>query len=102
MAVELGALPPEVQRFEAYLRTERRASAHTLRSYLVDLEQYTGYLASQGAGVIPASALLVRGWLAQASASAGATSLARKLSACLLYTSPSPRDRQKSRMPSSA
>ena len=26
----------------------------------------------------------------------------RKLHACLLYTSPSPRDRQKSRMPSSA
>ena len=28
--------------------------------------------------------------------------LARRLSLCLLYTSPSPRDRQKSRMPSSA
>ena len=26
----------------------------------------------------------------------------RKMKACLLYTSPSPRDRQKSRMPSSA
>ena len=30
------------------------------------------------------------------------TSIARPLIACLLYTSPSPRDRQKSRMPSSA
>ena len=28
--------------------------------------------------------------------------IARKLLTCLLYTSPSPRDRQKSRMPSSA
>ena len=28
--------------------------------------------------------------------------VAKKLNACLLYTSPSPRDRQKSRMPSSA
>ena len=28
--------------------------------------------------------------------------LLRRLEACLLYTSPSPRDRQKSRMPSSA
>ena len=27
---------------------------------------------------------------------------ARRISCCLLYTSPSPRDRQKSRMPSSA
>ena len=29
-------------------------------------------------------------------------SSAEKIKACLLYTSPSPRDRQKSRMPSSA
>ena len=28
--------------------------------------------------------------------------LAKEVSACLLYTSPSPRDRQRSRMPSSA
>ena len=28
--------------------------------------------------------------------------IVRRMSACLLYTSPSPRDRQKSRMPSSA
>ena len=32
----------------------------------------------------------------------GKTCDLRKLMACLLYTSPSPRDRQKSRMPSSA
>ena len=32
----------------------------------------------------------------------GARGLNDKLSSCLLYTSPSPRDRQKSRMPSSA
>ena len=30
------------------------------------------------------------------------TQISKQLSACLLYTSPSPRDRQKSRMPSSA
>ena len=30
------------------------------------------------------------------------TEVATRLSACLLYTSPSPRDRQKTRMPSSA
>ena len=33
---------------------------------------------------------------------ANARSLAPKINSCLLYTSPSPRDRQKSRMPSSA
>ena len=32
----------------------------------------------------------------------GADASAKMLSFCLLYTSPSPRDRQKSRMPSSA
>ena len=32
----------------------------------------------------------------------GTTPLVAKLNTCLLYTSPSPRDRQKSRMPSSA
>ena len=35
-------------------------------------------------------------------ASAQATAAAAQAKACLLYTSPSPRDRQKSRMPSSA
>ena len=30
------------------------------------------------------------------------SAITEKLSTCLLYTSPSPRDRQKSRMPSSA
>ena len=35
-------------------------------------------------------------------ASLGITLLFGALGACLLYTSPSPRDRQKSRMPSSA
>ena len=32
----------------------------------------------------------------------GASQLVKSISPCLLYTSPSPRDRQKSRMPSSA
>ena len=35
-------------------------------------------------------------------ASSKASGAARNVRACLLYTSPSPRDRQKSRMPSSA
>ena len=35
-------------------------------------------------------------------APAGAGEVVGKLKDCLLYTSPSPRDRQKSRMPSSA
>ena len=41
------------------------------------------------------------GLVSQLGPSAGITKI-RKYSFCLLYTSPSPRDRQKSRMPSSA
>jgi len=44
-----AALAPEIQRFEASLRIERRASTHTLQAYLSDLAQYAGYLAARGA-----------------------------------------------------
>ncbi len=81
MAVDLAALPPEIQRFEAHLRTVKRASPHTVKAYLVDLDQYASYLATRGAPLVPSSALLVRGFLASAGAEAGAVSLGRKLSA---------------------
>lgn len=74
-------LPPEVRRFEAYLRVERRASAHTLKAYLGDLAQYVAYLAERGAPLIPSSPTLVRGFVANAAGEAGPVSLARKLSA---------------------
>jgi integrase/recombinase XerC len=77
---ELAGLPPEVQRFAAYLATERRASDHTRRAYLADLAQYTAFLAEMGQGVIPSSPALVRGFLVRAAGGAGAASLARKLS----------------------
>ena len=72
---------PEVQRFEAYLRVERRASAHTLKAYLADLAQYAAYLAERGAPLIPSSPALVRGFIASSTGTAGPVSLARKLSA---------------------
>jgi integrase/recombinase XerC len=72
---------PEVQRFEAYLRVERRASAHTLKAYLADLAQYTAYLAERRAALIPSSPALVRGFIASSAGAAGPVSLARKLSA---------------------
>jgi integrase/recombinase XerC len=74
-------LPPEVRRFEAYLRVERRASAHTLKAYLADLAQYAAYLAEREAPLIPSSPTLVRGFVADAAGEAGPVSLARKLSA---------------------
>jgi integrase/recombinase XerC len=81
MAVDVAALPPEMQRFAAYLETERRAAPPTVKAYLGDLAQYAAYLAEVGAPVVPSSPALVRGFVACASADAGATSLGRKLSA---------------------
>ncbi len=74
-------LPPEVRRFETWLRVERRASAHTLDAYLADLGQYAAYLAARGAPLVPSSPALVRGFVASLAGAAGPVTLARKLSA---------------------
>jgi integrase/recombinase XerC len=81
MAVDVAALAPELQRFEAHLRNEQRASPHTLKAYLGDLAQYAGFLAAQGQPLVPSSPALVRAFLARAAGEAGAVSLGRKLSA---------------------
>ncbi len=81
MPVDLAALPPEIQRFAAYLETERRAAAHTRKAYLLDLDQYAAYLREVGAPLVPSSPALVRGFLAHRAGDAGATTLGRKLSA---------------------
>jgi integrase/recombinase XerC len=81
MPLDLAALAPEIQRFAAHLASERRGSAHTSKAYLTDLAQYAAYLAETGVALVPSSPAAVRGFLARASANAGASSLARKLSA---------------------
>jgi integrase/recombinase XerC len=80
MALDVSALPPEIRRYAAHLETEKRASAHTVRAYLLDLSQYAEFLSEAGASVVPSSPSLVRAFVARASASAGPTSLGRKLS----------------------
>jgi integrase/recombinase XerC len=79
--MDAPALPPELARFAAHLETERRASPHTRRAYLADLAQYAAFLAEQGAALVPSSPVLVRAFVARAAATAGPTSLGRKLSA---------------------
>jgi integrase/recombinase XerC len=78
--LDLARLPPEIRRFAAHLETEKRASPHTRRAYLADLAQYAAFLEGQGAPLVPSSPGLVRAFVARAAASAGATSLGRKLS----------------------
>lgn len=81
MATEPASLPPEIERFARHLEVERRASSHTLRNYRSDLAQYSAFLAETGGAVLPGSPEAIRAFLARASATSGATSLARKLSA---------------------
>ncbi len=81
MPPDRAALPPELQRFLAHLETEKRASPHTLKAYLVDLDQYARFLAEGGHALVPSTPALVRAFLARQAGEAGATSLARKLSA---------------------
>jgi integrase/recombinase XerC len=76
-----ATLPPEIRRFEASLRVERRASPHTLKAYLADLAQYAAYLAARQEPIVPSSPALVRGFVAAAAGDAGPVSIARKLSA---------------------
>jgi integrase/recombinase XerC len=79
--VPLTDLPSEIQRFARHLEVEQRASPHTVKGYLSDLGQYAEWLAASGQPLLPGSPAAVRAFLARASADAGATSLARKLSA---------------------
>jgi integrase/recombinase XerC len=80
MAEDAAPLPPEVQCFATHLEAEKRASPHTRRAYLADLAQYAAFLAERGEPLVPSSPTLVRAFVASAAASAGATSLGRKLS----------------------
>ncbi len=74
-----------VEEFLSYLRAERDASEHTLRSYRSDLEQFLAYLSGQGRGngVPPPGAVdhvTIRGFLAYLHGEGLAkSSLARKL-----------------------
>ena len=73
---------PLTELFLDMLAAERGAAANTLAAYRRDLDDYAAHLATTKRDV--------------------ATAASDDIRACLLYTSPSPRDRTRSRMPSSA
>ena len=79
------------------LRAARTAQGRTLRDVARDARVSLGYLSEVERGQKEASSELLN-----AICTALGLSLSGVFSHCLLYTSPSPRDRQKSRMPSSA
>lgn len=79
--IDVAALPPEFQRFVRHLETERRASAHTRKAYLTDLDQYAAYLARVNVPAARATPAVVRGFMGHVAGACGATTLARKLSA---------------------
>jgi len=74
-----------IEEYLTYLKAERDASAHTLRNYRVDLEQFLAYLQARGVGggsPTPASVdhLAIRGFLARLhGAHLAKSSMARKL-----------------------
>jgi len=80
VAPDPAALPREIELFARWLRSERRASPHTLRAYLGDLASYSGYLAGRGLALVPSSPAAVRSWLGHQAGSSGPKSLGRKLS----------------------
>jgi integrase/recombinase XerC len=86
------SLPRAVEQFLEYLRVERNFSAHTLRNYRSDLEQFFGFAGSRNANAsgtkakdaLPLSVehQLIRAYLGKLySERAKATTIARKLAA---------------------
>ena len=112
-------LPADVAAFLDHLRVEKRVSAHTLDAYRRDLQALATWAQAQDLAPAAVDNPALRAFVAaEHRRGLSPKSLQRRLSACrsffrwllrhgrieacLLYTSPSPRDRQKSRMPSSA
>ena len=92
-----------VSRYRRYLKLEKGHSANTLDAYMRDLDKLLRYLAAEKIDVLKVKLEDLEFFAASISdLGIGPRSLARILSGCLLYTSPSPRDRSLSRMPSSA
>lgn len=77
-------LEKEIQAFIDHLKYERRYSAHTIRSYQDDLNQFSTYIGKEfdGMGIREISPAIIRSWLAaRKDAGLSSRSLNRKISA---------------------
>src|ERR1700744_6107204 len=72
-----------IERFAVHLRTEKRASPHTVRNYLVNVEQLAAFMRAKGrperAGAV--DIMLLRSYLASLFEANEPSTIARKLSA---------------------
>ena len=69
----------ELERFRAHLEHARRASPHTVRNYLSDLEQYAAWLDEKQIPLEQATHQIIRAYLATLAEGKKETSRARKL-----------------------
>jgi integrase/recombinase XerC len=74
------ALSPLLQKFRAHLEDQQGASAHTVRNYLLDLQDYERYLTERmGLSLLAGSHAAIRGYLGTLSADLAPASRARHL-----------------------
>ena len=88
-----------------FLKDIKNPSDNSIKAYKRDILKFRNFLISNKINKLnDISEEICSSWIGSLySMNIGARSIQRHLSSvCLLYTSPSPRDREKSRMPSSA
>ncbi|MBF5041231.1 tyrosine recombinase XerC [Aggregicoccus sp. 17bor-14] len=74
------ALSPLLQKFRAHLEDQQGASAHTVRNYLLDLQDYERYLTERmGSSLLAGSHAAIRGYLGTLSVDLAPASRARHL-----------------------
>lgn len=75
----MSAAAEDLERFRAYLEHSRRASPHTVRNYLSDLEQYVAWLEEKQVPLRSATHVLIRSYMSTLAVDRKETSRARKL-----------------------
>jgi integrase/recombinase XerC len=79
----MGRMQPLVERFRRHLEAEKRASPHTVRNYVLNVEQLVDFMREKGRRLEPGAVdiPLLRSYLASLFGQSQPTTIARKLSA---------------------